>query len=144
MAFVATEDLELPCAKAERQGKKRAIVAELHDSGGWLTIDTLASRFEMNPTRLSGLCQELSGELLQQRTGLRNKLQWQTPDAWIVEGCSSTVVHTDPECEHLWTFECRPADGEAAGEPCEHCAPASKTAHIQAVDGGIRTEVADD
>jgi len=146
MTFIPTNDLDLPAAKAQRKGLKRDIVAVLVDADNWLSAETIAARVEMGETLARNLCQELTGELLEQRAGYRGRFMWRTPDAWVVKGCTSTVVHDDHECEHIWTFDARPADADEVGAhtACEDCSAQSRTDTPEQAAYRSAREAADD
>jgi len=122
--FVPTSDLQLPEATTQRRQRIREVIAVLRAADGYLSVAEIHARAGLNRRFVDCLAKEMAGEWLLQRTDATDGFQYAAPEAWVVDGCASTVVHSDPDCRHLWTFDHRPAVGEEADthDECGDCA----------------------
>jgi len=123
MTFVATDDMDLLNAQAERQRKIETLIETVWQADGWLTSREIAAQTDMAAKFARCLGQELTGTWLLQREACNGAYEFSTPEGWVVEGCESERGHTNPECQHLKTFSHRPAtDGElAVVTECKEC-----------------------
>lgn len=110
--FVPTEELELVGAQARRRGRKKTLLRILDRADGYLSADAIAQQCDLPAKFIRELAVEMSERWLCKRSDANAGFEFRCPDAWVVDGYSELVIHDDWECQHLWSFDHRPATDE--------------------------------